>query len=223
MVRWGFAGLAANVIAACSVLPPSQTLDVYRLPETCGANACASVHDGTAQSAPDAASPSGLAHRVTLRVVAPSAGNAISSARIAVIPEGDTLIAYRNARWTDPAPELVGTRLVHALAAQSAFNVVDRDVPVTADWELRSHLGAFQTEYRNGQPVVHVALDVWLIDASSRQIVATRHVDETEAPSAPAVPAVVQAFGRASDRLGDQVATWVSGVIASVPVDHASR
>lgn len=205
---------AASVLAGCSLLPASQPLDVYRLPATptvASAPALSASASATpASQVPGAAAPMAAARAPTIRVAALGSSQTLDSTKIAVIPKGDVLSSYTGARWSDPAPALLRRRLVEALSDGGALTAVGEDSGVRPDLELDSDLQAFQAEYQNGQPVVIVRLDARLLDPTSQRILATRRFEILERPSAPDVPTVVKAFGRACDQLGAQVSDWTA-------------
>jgi cholesterol transport system auxiliary component len=104
---------------------------------------------------------------------------------------------------------LVRNRLLDAFRADGrVFALSTDDKQLQADFELDSELRAFQSEYRDGRPQVVVRLDARLVDTGSRHIVASRSFELRMAASSPAVPAVVQAFGAASDQLAAEVVDW---------------
>ncbi|MBV2264733.1 MAG: membrane integrity-associated transporter subunit PqiC, partial [Thauera sp.] len=82
------------------------------------------------------------------------------------------------------------------------------DKHLQADFELDSDLRAFQSEYRGGRPEAVLRLDARLVHTASRRIVASRTFEQRQPTADPAVPAVVQAFGAAADRLSAEVVEW---------------
>jgi cholesterol transport system auxiliary component len=189
--RWLAIG-AVVLLQACTILPKAEPLDVYLLPST------ASVATSAAQAVP-----------WSLRIARPAAGVHLSGQRIVVVPEGSRVSVYKGAGWSDPAPVLVRNRLLDAFRADGrVFALSTDDKQLQADFELDSELRAFQSEYRDGRPQVVVRLDARLVDTGSRHIVASRSFELRMAASSPAVPAVVQAFGAASDQLAAEVVDW---------------
>lgn len=185
-------------VGACSVIPRSETATVYRLP--------------TAQAtAPAVGKPMAIA----LRIVTPRAADALDSTRIAVLPTGDEVAVYQGVRWSDRAPVLLRNRLFDAFQASGAVAALSLDENnLQADLELGGTLRAFQSEYRDGRPVVVIRYDALLSNASAHQIIAARRFDIAVPATDTTVPRVVQAFGAASDQLAAQVLPWV--------LEHAS-
>lgn len=185
------AGCAMLTIAGCSILPESAPLEVHVLP--------------VGERAP---SPS---QRVpwSLRVATPLAGAGLAGNRIAVIPEPNRLSVYQGVRWSDPVPALLRDRLIEAFRVDARVAAVASDQSaLPTDLALEGDLGAFQSEYRAGAPVVHVRLDLRLVHRDSLRIIASRRFDVQEAVTGVEVPEVVRAFGRAADRLADEVVGW---------------
>ncbi|MEK7948559.1 ABC-type transport auxiliary lipoprotein family protein [Pigmentiphaga sp. YJ18] len=191
IIRW--AGMSLAVLAsACTLLPEQKTVDIYRLP-----------------AAQAAASPGGQAQAWSLRLRSPHANAILDSARIAVIVQGDQISTYGGARWTDAPPTLVRTRLAQAFRLDGRVaSISTTDSNVRADLELDSDLRAFQSEYRGTVPHAVVSLDARLISTSTRRVVASRSFEVAQPAGGTEVPAVVAAFGLATDALAAQVVQW---------------
>ena len=192
--RWGgvVALGAALLLPACTILPKAEPLDVYLLP------AIAPVSASATQAAP-----------WSLRIARPAAGVHLSGQRIVVVPEDNRVSVYTGAGWSDPAPVLVRNRLLDAFRVDGRVAALSSDDrQLQADFELDSDLRAFQSEYRDGRPEAVVRLDARLVHTATRRIVAS-HSFALRAPATDtAVPAVVQAFGAAADRLAAEVVEW---------------
>ena len=195
---------AAVLLPACSVLPEAEPLDVYVLPVT---------GDASATAVPAAAG----AQAWSLRVVRPAAGVHLAGQRIVVMPEDNRVSVYQGAGWSDPAPVLVRDRVLEAFRADGRVGALSSDErQLHADFELDSDLRAFQSEYRGGRPEAVLRLDARLVHTASRRIVASRSFEQRQPSEDPAVPAVVQAFGTAADRLSAAVVDWTVREAAAV-------
>ncbi|MCE5232013.1 MAG: ABC-type transport auxiliary lipoprotein family protein [Mizugakiibacter sp.] len=183
---------ALAALAACSVLPPRESPNVYLLP--------------AAAAAPQAgAAPLPW----QLRVDTPQADRMLDGSRIAVVPEPGRITVYKGARWNAPAPRLLRDRLIDSLRAGGRLAGVSGDSDgLYTEYRLESQLRAFQSEYRDGRPVAVVRLDAILVDAARNRAVATRSFAAEQAAEGTAVPQVVAAFGRACDALAAQVGAW---------------
>lgn len=177
-------------LGACSILPKQEPSDVYRLP--------------TASASSKAVAPAPW----SLRVVRPKSSETLDSPRIAVIPQGDVISSYKGARWSDPAPVLLRNRLTDAFYRDGRVQSISTDDSnLQADFELGGELQAFQSEYHGQAIEVVIRLDARLADDRQR-IVATRRFDVRQPIADKQVPAVVAAFGQASDTLAAQVLQW---------------
>lgn len=187
------AGCAVLVLAAgCSILPASAPLEVHVLPV------------GERMAAPAGGVP------WSLRVATPTAGAGLAGNRIAVMPEPHRLAVYQGVRWSDPVPVLLRDRLIEAFRIDARVSAVASDQSaLPTDLALEGDLGAFQSEYQGGVPVVRVRLDLRLVHRDSLKIVSSRRFEAREAVAGVEVPQVVSAFGRAADRLADEVVDWV--------------
>lgn len=182
---------ALALLGACSVLPKSEPQQIYRLPET--------------PLARDSAPPV----HWSLRVDLPNAERMLDSARITVLPQGDTVTVYKGARWTDSSTTLLRNRLVDAFRDNGRIAAISTDdSSLQADYSLSGDLRSFQSVYENGQPVVVIRFDARLVRNNGLAIVATKRFDISQPVSGTAVPQVVTAFGQASDALAAQVVAW---------------
>ncbi len=192
--RWvGLVALGAVLLLpACTILPKPEPLEVYLLP------AIAPVSASATKAAP-----------WSLRVARPAAGVHLSGQRIVVVPADNRVSVYKGAGWSDPAPVLVRNRLLDAFRADGRVAALSSDdKQLQADFELDSDLRAFQSEYRDGRAEAVVRLDARLVHTATRRIVASRSFALRAPATDTAVPAVVQAFGAAADRLAAEVVEW---------------
>ncbi|MBB2496250.1 ABC-type transport auxiliary lipoprotein family protein [Aquipseudomonas ullengensis] len=188
----------SSLLAACSLLPKAQPIDIYLLPPSTLAS--------------QASSPR-LAQ--TLSVVRPQASQVLDSTRIAVVPAGSRISSYKGARWGDPAPSLLRDRLLDVLRRDGRFTAVASDEQhLHSDLELRGNLLSFQSEYHDGQVQAVIRLDAQLVDSESRHILASRRFEVSQTSSDAQVASVVDAFGTASDSLARQLSDWL---LASAP------
>ncbi|KAF1065910.1 MAG: hypothetical protein GAK45_02075 [Pseudomonas citronellolis] len=184
-------GALLSLLGACSILPKGEAPDIYRLP-------------AQAQAASSAA-----AVTWSLRVSAPQASRALDSTRIAVIPAGDQLSAYKGARWTDTAPAVLRGRLLDAFRNDGRVRALSSDaVNLQADLALDGDLGDFQSEYRDGQVQAVIRLDARLVAVASGRILASQRFEARVPASGKQVAQVVEAFGQAADRLSAEVVAW---------------
>lgn len=183
----------STLLSACSILPEPEQLHVYRLP---------AAAPSTTATAPRSA--------LTLQVNRPDSAQMLDSTRIVVLPDGDQISTYQGVRWSDRAPVLLRDRLVDGFISANRFAAVSRDENLLqTDLKLVSSLSAFQSEYRNGAPVVRIQLDAQLVD-SHQQIIASQRFTTSQGAADDSVATVVKAFGQASDQLASQVISWAT-------------
>ena len=121
---------ALSLAGACSILPQSEPVDIYRLPV-------------------NQASHSNTPVDWSLRLNKPLASEALAGSRIAVIPHGDVISSYKGARWSDPVPLLVRNRLLDGFQRDGQVQRLSADDSnLQADYELSGELLAFQSEYQ---------------------------------------------------------------------------
>ncbi|HCV37953.1 MAG TPA: hypothetical protein DGQ94_04370 [Pseudomonas sp.] len=182
---------ALSVASACSILPQSEPVDVYRLP----------VNQASQSSTPVAWS---------LRLNKPLASEVLAGPRIAVIPQGDVISNYKGARWSDPVPLLVRNRLLDGFQRDGRVQRLSADDSnLQADYELSGELQAFQSEYQPGGKVdVVIRYDARLVQGRSQRILSSKRFEVRQPLADTQVSAVVAGFGAASDQLARLVVNW---------------
>lgn len=188
-------------LSACSILPESEPLRIYLLPTT---------------TSPQQASEPALQH--ALRVNTPQASRILSSPRIAVVPQGNQISSYGGARWSDAAPVLLRDRLIEAFQRDGRMpSVSNEDVNLYADLSLHSDLRAFQSVYIDGKPMVLITLDARLVNRNDQHTLANRRFEVRQPSADPSVESVVEAFGRASDTLSQEILDWTLSHARQLP------
>ncbi|WP_439886638.1 ABC-type transport auxiliary lipoprotein family protein [Pseudomonas sp. MBLB4123] len=193
MSRLPGALLLAALLGACSLLPESEPLTLYRLP--------ASPLPNQAMGAP----------RVdwSLRVNTPHGNALLDSPRIAVLPAGARVSAYQGARWSDRATLLLRDRLLDGFRDDGRIALLSSDANrLRAELQLDSDLRAFHGEYRNGRPEAHILLEARLVQGRSRRILASRRFQVRQAAADASLAAMVSALGQATDRLTLELVQW---------------
>ncbi|MFW6094374.1 MAG: ABC-type transport auxiliary lipoprotein family protein [Pseudomonadota bacterium] len=189
---WVLIGLALAA-GACTVLPESQPLEVFALP--------ASELEHTAAAAAGAGRH--------LRIDAPGASGLLRSDRILVAHRDNRLSVYAGARWSAQVPTLWRDHLVDAFSGAAGFASVTSDAAnLQADRVLGGTLRAFQVNDAGPSPAVEIRLDARLIDPGSRRVLAARRLSVREPAGGRSVENAVRAFGRAGDRLAEQLVSW---------------
>jgi cholesterol transport system auxiliary component len=186
-------GLAASLAlsSSCGIVPERETLNVYQLPPM--------------SLARSTQAPLALA----IRVATPEAGELTGGTRILVMRQDNQVSVYQGARWIDPAAQLVRNRLAEAFRADGRFRTVVTDSgSVPADLELRGEIASYQVEYEGGKPSVRIRFDALLASPKRPGEAASRRFEIAQPVEGPNVPEVVQAFGRATDRLAAEVIAW---------------
>jgi len=182
---------ALSLASACSILPQSEPVDIYRLP----------VNQASHSSTPVAWS---------LRLNKPLASEVLAGPRIAVIPQGDVISSYKGARWSDPVPLLVRNRLLDGFQRDGRVQRLSADDSnLQADYELSGELQAFQSEYQPGGKVdVVIRYDARLVQGRSQRILNSKRFEVRQPLADTQVSAVVAGFGAASDELARLVVNW---------------
>ncbi|MBU6417197.1 MAG: membrane integrity-associated transporter subunit PqiC [Xanthomonadaceae bacterium] len=180
---------AASLLAACSVLPKREPVQIWQPEESA------------------IAAPTTTAG-FSLRVDAPNTTGPLDGTGIVVMPEPGQISTYKGARWSEAPALLIRHRLVDAFMAAKLPAVTTDDDHFASDYSLSGNLRAYQSEYRNGSPMVVVRFDAQLRRGGSRNLLATRSFVVTQNPSGVDVPQIVAAFGAADDALAQHVVAW---------------
>jgi len=185
------APVALALVSACSILPKADPSDVYRL-------------------VPAQTESQGAPVSWSLRVSKPQTSEFLDSPRIAVVPDGNLISSYANARWSDPSPVLLRNRFMDGFQRDGRVTLLSTDeTNLQADYELGGQLQAFQSEYRGGAVDVVIRLDARLVRGSDQRIIASRRFEIHQPVTGTKVPTVVAGFGLAGDQLNRQVVDWV--------------
>ncbi|ATP42666.1 hypothetical protein CR511_00765 [Pseudomonas putida] len=182
---------AMSLASACSILPPSEPVDLYRLP----------VNQTSRVATP---------LDWSLRLNKPLASEVLAGPRITVIPQGDVVSSYKGARWSDAVPVLLRNRLLDGFQRDGQVQRLSADDSnLQADYELAGELQAFQSEYRpDGAVEVVIRYDARLVQGRSQRILASKRFEIRRPLADKQVAAVVAGFGAASDQLAGQVVAW---------------
>lgn len=146
----------------------------------------------------------------------PLAESVLDSDRIAVRPRSNVLQAMAGARWSAPAPDLVGDAVLRAFQDAGVPRAVGRaGDPLRADMVLQLDLRAFEVDYTAEQPKVRVAVHASLIDAGSRQVRATRLFSYGQPATSGDVDAVVAVFASALAAFRAEILDWTLDNVGS--------
>ncbi|KPQ01702.1 ABC-type transport auxiliary lipoprotein family protein [Marinobacter sp. HL-58] len=185
--------MAMLSLAACTIFPDRPAHQIFQLPAP------------ELQASPAAGIDS------VLRVSTPLAVAPVDSTRILVKPEAHEIQAYQGARWSNRAPVMIGNHLVEAFRQDGRLKTVVRDTSaVRSDMALMGDLTRFQAEYEDGNPVIHLQLDLQLVDERSRETIASKRFTISHPAGEASVESVAEAFGRASNELARQVVSWAA-------------
>ena len=181
-------------LGACSLLPEAKPVQSWTLTPV-----AAHLDEGQSE-----------VQLTDLRILRPQAQDLLSGNYLLVVPEGQPVSVYKDARWGATIPNLWRDYLVTALQQDSRFARISNDeVRVAAEYELISRLDAFQSEYHQGQPVAVMRGYLQLVDANSRAIIAERPLQLSEPATGEEVAAVVKAFENLMASTSEEIRNWL--------------
>lgn len=191
--RKTIAACSLAALSACSILPQAQIRDNYRLPVS---TFPASTEQATSVD-------------WSLRIAVPQSGQLLDSRHILIIRNDNQISAYKGAQWSEPAPVLVGDRILDAFRANGRIPFVHNETAnLKSHLELQSDLRSFHVEYRENRPFVYIQLDASLVANASRSTVATHSFTIMLPAQGEQVPQIVEAFGAATDQLSQKIVEW---------------
>lgn len=196
LMRLMIATAATMSLAACTVFPDPPAHQIFQLPAPLEPQ----------QSVPQT---SAAPIDTSLRVSTPLAVAPIDSSRILVKPDANAIRAYQGSRWSNRAPIILGNYLLEAFRRDGRVATVVSDASaVQTALTLTGDLTRFQAEYQDGKPVIHLELNLQLIDERSRRLVASKRFEASHPADGESIENVVEAFGKASNELARQVTNW---------------
>jgi cholesterol transport system auxiliary component len=161
---------------------------------------------------PKSTYPPDLPHRsVQLLVDEPLAPAGLDKSRIALSRSPVSIDYFADSEWTDRAPLLVQTAILQSFENTRAITAIDREsVGLRADFILKTELRHFEAVYDSseGPPEIWVAVNVRLVNPSSREVVAQTSFERRRRASANDVPSVVSAFDEALGGVMKDIVVW---------------
>ena len=161
---------------------------------------------------PKSTYPPNLPHpSVQLLVDVPFAPAGLDNSRIALSRSPISIDYFADSEWTDRAPLLVQTAILQSFENSKAITALDREsVGLRADFILRTEIRHFEAVYdsSDGPPEVWVAINVRLVNPSSRDVVAQSVFERRQRASANDVPSIVSAFDEALGGVMKDIVVW---------------
>ncbi|MBV0932656.1 ABC-type transport auxiliary lipoprotein family protein [Marinobacterium weihaiense] len=197
------AGLALT-LGACSLLPAAKPVQSWTLTPA----AETAVHSQV--QARTRVHPRAEVQLSELRILRPQAQDLLNGSYMLVVPENQPVSVYQGTRWGATIPTLWRDYLVSALQQDSRFAHVSSDeVRLAARYELVSRLDAFQSEYRDGQPVAVIRGYLQLVEVDSRRILAERALEGTQPAAGKEIDQVVDAFSALMANSSQEIRDWL--------------
>ncbi|HXM80385.1 MAG TPA: ABC-type transport auxiliary lipoprotein family protein [Burkholderiales bacterium] len=161
-------GLSLTAVCACSVLGPTATPHpaFYSLDSARGA-------------APAASRTTALAVAPTLIINPPHAAAGFDSPRIVYVRETHRLEYFAHSEWVGPPARMLAPLLVAAAESTGAFRAVVLTPSAAAgDLRLDTEIIRLQHEFQPQPSRVRFTLRAYLVDVTTRRVLAWREFDE---------------------------------------------
>ncbi|WP_322405997.1 ABC-type transport auxiliary lipoprotein family protein [Idiomarina sp. PL1-037] len=185
--------LIITSLAACSVLPEAEKIQIYHLPISGSLKTISEPRLNT-----------------TLSVAEPNTLSSLNTSRISEFSNGQIQRYYAGARWADRAPTLVQQSMMQTLQSTDLFSqVVSTEIDLSADYLIHSNLRAFQIEDSEAGEKAHVILHVSLISQSDQEVLASTLLAEQTSVTGSSMQDATAALGKAMDNINTALSEWV--------------
>jgi cholesterol transport system auxiliary component len=140
--------------------------------------------------------------RAVLAVSVPRARAGYDSAQMVWVRQAHGLETYARHRWANTPAHMLTPILVQTLDHSGAFHaVVQAPSSVAANLRLDTEIVRLHQDFSVQPSRVHFTLAVQLVDIPSRRIIASTHLEESEASATEDAYGGVRAANRALERL----------------------
>jgi cholesterol transport system auxiliary component len=154
----------------------------------------------------------GLPHVPTLLLLdVPEAPTGLDSERIALTRPPLSLDYFADSQWTDRAPIVIQTALLHSFENSGDIVAIDREAAeLRADFALRTEIRHFEAEYdaADKPPRIRVTLGARLVDLATQKIVAEQSFARDVLASENDITHVVVAFDQALGGVMQEIVAW---------------
>jgi cholesterol transport system auxiliary component len=161
---------------------------------------------------PKSTYPPNLPHRtVQLLINEPLAPAGLDKSRIALSRSPVSIDYFADSEWTDRAPLLVQTAILQSFENSKTITAIAREsVGLRADFIIETEIRHFEAVYDspNGPPEIWVAINIRLVNPTSREVVAQTSFERRERASANEVPSIVSAFDEALGGVMKEIVVW---------------
>jgi len=167
------AGLVLTLAGGCDALRPTTTAQpsFYTL-------------DRAREAAPPASRPTAPAAAPTLIINPPHAAAGFDSQRIIYVREAHKLEYFVHSKWVDPPARMLAPLLAAAVENTGTFRAVVLTPSAAAgDLRLDTEVVRLQHEFQTRPSRVRFTLRAYIVENSTRRVLAWREFDET-APAA---------------------------------------
>lgn len=149
---------------------------------------------------------------IDLVVELPVAGGAINTDRILIRPQSTQVQYLPDARWIEPAPEMLQSALVAGLERSGGFRFVGRrPLGASGDVALVSNLTRFEAELAPGAEgaLVTVRFTARLVREEDAAVLRTRSFEASAVAPDTGTATLVDAFDRATASVLREALDWV--------------
>lgn len=145
-----------------------------------------------------------------LIVEEPSAIRAFGTNRIALKHSDNSIQYFKGARWSDRGPSLFQARLIETFEDTGRIMSVGGETSgINAKYRLKSNLRDFHADVGGGATTVMISVSVKLLNARTRNVIATTLVERQIKSRSGKIGDVVMAFDEAVRGVASETTEWV--------------
>ena len=208
--RLAAAALALLLVGGCQAIAPllSPHPNYY------------SFADVRSSPMPRLSAPPAVAAAPTLMVSPPHAAAGFDSRRIMYLRQSDKLEYFAHNEWIDTPARMLEPLIVAAVDSSGAFRVVV-PMPSTAAGEMRldTEILRLQHEFLGTPSQVRFTLRAYLVDISSRRLIASREFDAAVAATSEDPHGGVVAANRAVQAVLEKISAFCAEEARRVPTE----
>lgn len=151
-----------------------------------------------------------------VHIAVPDAPHALDTDRVIVRKSEVELQFYKDARWSDRAPQLVQTLLVDALDDTGAAEIVSGNVSIARSrYVVKGYLRNFEAQYNSNSsdPQIVVRLKLFIVDQVTGDILRVRSFDSEAAASSDSMNVIARTMNGAMGDIVSEAVPWIITVL----------
>lgn len=197
----GLVGAFMLILSACSIIPKSQPLSVYRL------DAPSNIQTTQALVAVDE----------SLKISTPYSSGFINSNKILVRTDAGEINAYQGARWSDSAPTMLRDYLIEYFRDNGQIkSVVNDSFSISSAYTLEIDLRRFEAAYQGNTFIVNIDFDAILVNNRTHKTISVKNFKDQKQATSTDIASIVKQFNASSQSVANDLLLWSSEQISTL-------